>query len=90
MIHVNYNNYFLRKTLNTSSEEVVFNKKMSLSELIDVLSEKYGSKFKEIMVDSNTGKLKLPVFINGAHVVDITHEINDKDNINVISLITGG
>ena len=90
MVRINYNCYILRKITKTSSESVMIEDNLTLSELIDILTEKYGEKFKKNLIDSESGRLKLLILINGISVDDLEHEINNTDKLNIISLTTGG
>ena len=90
MVCINYNCYSLRRITKTSFENIIVKENTILREVLNILIYKYGELFKIHLFDSDTGRLKLIVLVNGSSVDDLSLSMEDNDKINIVSPITGG
>ena len=89
-MNINYNSYILRRITGSQSESLRVEKEISLKDLIETFTIKYGVKFKNSLLDNGNQKLKMLVLVNGENITDITQKITDKDKVNILPFITGG
>jgi molybdopterin synthase sulfur carrier subunit len=86
---------FLTRFLEITGErKTVINDVNNISELIDVLSHKYGKEFNDLLMDTN-GDLRdyLKIMINGEDIRDIdglNTLIKNDDQIVMFQTIAGG
>jgi molybdopterin converting factor small subunit len=89
-LDISYNSYILQKITDCHRESLPIEKKISLENLIGMLSIKYGAKFKNSLLDEENKKLKMLVLVNGGGITDIDYRITDKDIVNILSFVAGG
>jgi sulfur-carrier protein len=86
---------FLTRFIDFTGEKTTsVNDADNVSELIDVLCQKYGDEFKEVLLDEN-GEIRdyLKVMVNGEDIRDlngIDTPLNDGDEIVMFQTIAGG
>ena len=86
---------FLTRFIDFTSEKTTrVNDTDNVSELIDVLCQKYGDEFKEVLMDENREiRDYLKVMVNGEDIRDlngIDTPLNDGDEIVMFQTIAGG
>jgi len=89
-LYINYNSYILRKITGFQGEYLTVEKDISIKKLIERLSIKHGTKFKDLVLDEENKRLKMIIIVNGRSIYSINHKISDKDNVKILSIITGG
>ena len=89
-MNIIYNSYILQKITGSREESISIEKTSSIANLIELLSIKYGTKFKNLMLDKENKKLKMLVLVNGSTITDVDYKIADADTVNILSFITGG
>jgi|GEM_PF-4495389 len=89
-VHVFYNSFLLRKITKTDTEQFSVKEGSNIEDLLKLLAEKYGELFEKMVIDNNTGNLKMLILLNGSKVAGLKINMNDQDRINILSFITGG
>jgi len=79
----------------TSQEEFTLNESAQLSDLLNKMSEKYGTPFTQEIYDPDHKEMKanFVVMVNGIHMNQlngINTSLKDDDRIILMSLMTGG
>jgi len=89
-LDISYNSYILRKITGCHRDSLPIEKEISLENLIGMLSIKYGTIFKDSLLDEENKTLKMLVLVKGVSITCIEHKITDSDIVNILSFVTGG
>ncbi len=72
-----------------SSEELCLEQRISIKELIYLLTDKYGEKFKNALISEETGMYKMLFFVNKRSEKP-EYLLQDRDTIIFMILMAGG
>ena len=86
---------FLKTDFHKNSENVQLPEKTKLVDLLLLLAERYGQKFKEYVFDSSGSAIKkwVVVLVNGkpsGQLQGLVTELNSGDLVEVMPIVSGG
>lgn len=79
----------LSRITNLVEEEIEVEKSITVYELAEILLQKYGEPFEEVLIEKSTKKLKIPIYINGKFKAGNIH-LKDNDRVGFMFTVTGG
>ena len=87
-VNIKYNS-LLKLIVKKKSEEVDLAVHSSIYDLVDHLSNKYGPRFNNVIIDENKGTAKGFVLVNGKNK-KMDYELQDQDEVVFLFFIGGG
>jgi len=86
---------FLKEDFHRSSEDIQLPEKAKLADLLLLLAEGYGERFKEYVFDPSGTDIKkwVVVLVNGkppGQLQGLVTELNEGDLVDVIPIVSGG